>query len=290
MRVRVGLIMVALTAGCAGGGAPVGTPAQPSPTPSATPTPPAQVIGVIGDFGVDAPAPRAVVKVMAGFAPRPLDAVVTTGDNAYQRGTAEQARFARSLLNPVVTTRTRLLASLGNHDIGTENGAPVMRAFAMPARWYVTKLATIEIIVLDANYPRNADQLAFLRRALGAPRDRWRVVAFHQPPMSCSAHTANKGVVEAWLPLFRGRVDLVLTGHNHTYERFRGNDGIPYVTAGGGGAVLYPSRTDRCSGPGRVVRARAVHHAVRLTAFPTRLRVDAWGTDRALLDQFWLTR
>ena len=285
--------LLALAAGCSSG-TPRSTPtpfvststspsATPSRSPSASPGR-TTVIGVLGDFGVDAAPVRAVVRLMAGWHP---DAVVTTGDNAYQRGTPAQAAFARHVLDPIGAP---VYAALGNHDEITSGGGPVMRAFGIPNRWYVQQIGPVQLIALDANRPYDPVQLDFLRRTLAKPRTGWRVVAFHQPAMSCSLHGPNAGVDAAWVPLFRGHVDLVLSGHNHTYERFAAADGTPYVTTGGGGATLYPSIPGKCSGPGKVRSLHMTHHAVRLTVTAHTLLLEAVAVDATVLDTVTLRR
>jgi Calcineurin-like phosphoesterase/Purple acid Phosphatase, N-terminal domain len=85
------------------------------------------------------------------------------------------------------------------------------------------------------------------------------IVAYmHASPYSTSdAHGSEGGIREEWVPLFdKYEVDLVISGHNHCYERtlpLRGGAitahatesidselGTTYVTAGGGGQVLAP--------------------------------------------------
>ncbi|MFI1517503.1 purple acid phosphatase family protein [Kitasatospora cineracea] len=86
------------------------------------------------------------------------------------------------------------------------------------------------------------------------------VVFFHHCAFSTThQHASEGGVREAWVPLFeKYRVDLVVNGHNHVYERtdaILGNkvskavpsgatvdpvkDGVVYVTAGAAGRSLY---------------------------------------------------
>jgi acid phosphatase len=244
------------------------------------------VIGVIGDWGVKDPALGDVIRLMGGFnGGRPLDAVVTTGDNAYVTGTSAEAAYARRQLTPLLRRGTRLYASLGNHDEYTLGGRPVMRAFGIKARWYTAVVGPVQLVVLDANRTDDPAQLAFIKRTLAAPRPvPYRVLVFHQPVGSCSYHGPEPGVVKNWLPLFGGRVDLVLNGHNHTYERFTGPAGTPYVTTGGGGARLYPSARIACRGPVKVSFLDTVYHAVRLTATPQRLVVEAIGLDGTAFD------
>jgi acid phosphatase len=271
------------------------TSSAPSATTSAAPSPVAPgatVIGVIGDFGVDDAPVRQVVALMRGFAGgRPLAAVVTTGDNAYPSGTAADAAFAKAALAPLLGPRTPLYASLGNHDEVTHDGRPVMAALGIRAHWYTAVVGPVELVVLDANRPSDPAQLAFLQRVLARPRAAaFRVVVFHQPAVSCSFHPPDPGVVKRWVPLFAGRVDLVLSGHNHTYERFTAPSGLTYVTTGGGGAPLYPSSASMCAGPARPVFFRTVHHAVRLTVTPARLLVEAVGLDGKTFDSVTISR
>jgi hypothetical protein len=263
-------------------------PASGSVVPSVTPSPPERptVLGVLGDYGVDGQPVRRVVALMAHWH---ATAIVTTGDDAYGAGRPHEAAFARRVLAPVLTGGARLYASLGNHDEATAGGAYVRRSLGMPASWYAARVGPVQLVVLDANRPYDAAQRAFIKRTLAAPHDAWRVVVFHQPAMSCSFHPPDAGVEKAWLPLFRGKVDLVLNGHNHTYERFAGPGGTPYVTTGGGGAPLYPS-VPPCHGPGTVRRVRTAYHAVRLTVTAHALRLDAVGLDGTAFDTLRLSR
>jgi hypothetical protein len=286
-------------AGCSPSRAPVATPSPSAVMTSATVTPApsassassvspapgerAYVIGVLGDFGVDGAAVRSVVAEMRRFAPR-LDAVVTTGDNAYCCGRPAQVAFARSALAPL---HAKVYPALGNHDEVTGGGQPLMATFGLTQRWYDVVVGPVELVFLDANRTGDARQRAFLNGVLARPRRAaFRVVVFHQPGWSCSFHPPEPGVVRDWLPRFAGKVDLVLAGHNHTYERFAGAGGVPYVTTGGGGASLYPSSLAACRGAGHVRKIRTVHHALRITATSSRLTVEAYGTDGMAFDRF----
>jgi hypothetical protein len=284
-------------AGCSPSRTPVASPSPSVVTTTVTVTPPtpsassaspapagrAYVIGVLGDYGVDGAAVRSVVAEMRRFAPR-LDAVVTTGDNAYCCGKPAQAAFAKSALAPL---HTRVYPALGNHDEVTGGGQPLMAAFGLTQRWYDVVVGPVELVFLDANRTGDARQRAFLNGVLARPRRAtFRVVVFHQPGWSCSFHPPEPGVVRDWLPRFAGTVDLVLAGHNHTYERFAGAGGTPYVTTGGGGASLYPSSLAACRGAGHVRKIRTVHHALRITATSSRLTVEAYGTDGTAFDRF----
>lgn len=283
--------VVTATAVALGACTPERAAAPPSPSPSvpATPSPTATppltdptVIAVFGDWGIKGGRAADVVRLMNGW--RPLHAVLTTGDNAYGGGRPHEAVLARELVAPLRDRGVPFYASLGNHDVYTENGRHVIRELGVPGHWYTRVIGPVEVVVLDSNRPADARQMAFLRSVLSAPRRAaFRVAVFHHPPASCSLHGANRDVERAWLDLFHGRVDLVLAGHNHTYERFMVGE-TPYVTTGGGGARLYPSVPGLCKGPGTPVRVMTVYHAVRLTATPERLLLEAVGLDGVAFD------
>jgi predicted phosphodiesterase len=267
--------------------------ARPSPSPSVSPSPVVTtvlpppvtptVIGVLGDWGYPDGREADVVRLMSSWN---LDAVVTTGDNAYGGGRVDEAAFAKRTIAPLLRSGSvPLYASLGNHDVVTRDGEYVMRDLGIPAHWYARVVGPVQVVVLDANRPSDPAQQTFLRGVLDAPRPvPFRVVVFHQPAWSCSLHDADAGVARSFVPLFRDRVDLVLAGHNHTYERFMAGH-VPYVTTGGGGAPLYPSIPGTCRGSGKAAFVKTVYHAVRLTATPDRLLLEAVGLDGRTFDR-----
>lgn len=283
-------VLTATLPGCRAGSEGSPTATTPSATHASSPAPTAgpdeTVLGVLGDFGTArSEAPRVVARMARFAGDRPLAAVITTGDNAYPSGRPAEVVRARAYLNPLLRRGTRLVASLGNHDVATDGGRPAQRGLDMPARWYTTTVGPLEVVVLDSNRTGDGAQLAFLRRVLLTQRTPFRAVVFHHPPAACSHHAGDTNVRRRWLPLLKGRIDLLLAGHNHTYERFLGDGGIPWITTGGGGAPLYPSLLTRCSGGAAPVLVRTVHHALRLRVTPTRLTVEAIGTDGAVFDR-----
>lgn len=75
------------------------------------------------------------------------------------------------------------------------------------------------IISLNSN-EKQAEQRAWLREILANNPQRWTVVTFHHPLFSPARNRDNPSLRAAWKPLFdEFKVDLVLTGHDHTYAR-----------------------------------------------------------------------
>jgi hypothetical protein len=90
-------------------------------------------------------------------------------------------------------------------------------------------------------------QYAFAAKDLADCNSSWKVVFLHVPMFNFGGHNSTWGH-DAYLPLFhKDRVDLVISGHSHFYERFKpltseadkGKWAITHITTGGGGAPLY---------------------------------------------------
>ncbi|WP_145908452.1 purple acid phosphatase family protein [Kitasatospora viridis] len=186
-----------------------------------------------------------------------------------------------------VASKIPWMVAYGNHDMEawySHNGYG-----GEDARWFLPqngpdprnapgvysfKYNNVGVISLDANdvsyeIPANlgltaGKQTAWLEKTLVAFRQDhtvdFIVVFFHHCAFSTThQHASEGGVREAWVPLFeKHRVDLVINGHNHVYERtdaILGNkvskavpsgasvephtDGVVYVTAGAAGRSLY---------------------------------------------------
>jgi hypothetical protein len=227
---------------------------------------------VIGDFGTGEQAQIRVAERMCEWREsRPFDLVVTTGDNVYPKG--EASRFDETFFEPyacLLDGGVRFRATLGNHDVITDNGAPELNepAFGMKARNYVVRKGGVRFLMVDSNTLRKR----WLRRRLPAEEgDRWTVVAFHFPVFSSGPHGSTPGFRPSLHRMFRRHgVDLVLTGHDHHYEVTKKLKGIRYVVTGGGGAELYP-----CGKSWFTARCHKRHHFLYVRAGDERIRVTA---------------
>jgi 3',5'-cyclic AMP phosphodiesterase CpdA len=75
------------------------------------------------------------------------------------------------------------------------------------------------IISLDSN-AKQEEQIPWLRETLRSNPHRWSILTFHHPIFSPARNRDNAKLRELWKPVFdEFKVDLVLTGHDHTYAR-----------------------------------------------------------------------
>jgi 3',5'-cyclic AMP phosphodiesterase CpdA len=297
------LALAMALAGCGDrgqGDASAATTAPPATATSATATssarqdrPAGQVRSgfvAFGDFG-GGPAQQAVADAMERWAAsHRVDALVTTGDNVYERG--EPERFADQLDRPYAELRRSrpLWVTLGNHDVAAGHGAEQLRHLGLPELPYTKTLPGVQLLFLDSNRIDQA-QADWLERQLAGPGPRLRVVVFHHPAWSCSRHDSTEEVTRRWAPVLeRHRTALVLNGHDHNYQRFSSPAGVTYVVTGGGGKPLYPL-DDTCPAgtPSQVAEARR-HHFTAVEVRDRALVVTAVGTDDRVLDRTVIRR
>jgi 3',5'-cyclic AMP phosphodiesterase CpdA len=257
-------------------------PPEPTPTP---PDGPYRFVA-LGDFGDGGPAEFKIATAIDDWTDsKPINALISTGDNVYESGAPSE--FASAWTGPfgwVDDEHVPVVATLGNHDVETAGGAPVMELLGMPAHWYARRIGPVEFVVLDANRPEDPAQLQFLRETIAGSTARWTVAVFHQPVYSCSLHGSTPAIDAIWLPILRhDGVDLVLNGHDHTYERFGPLNGTTFIVTGGGGAALY----DESACPHGTPEPDAhefVHHFVTLQVSGSTMRVDALDADLHRID------
>lgn len=284
-----GCLVVATTACGATGSSPAPPFGAPSPTP--TPSPVRVRFTVVGDFGTgDEWEGTVASRIRRWSKAHDSDAFVTTGDNVYPSG--HPSRFDAAWREPYGWVKRRdipILATLGNHDVETRNGKPVMLLLDMPGRYYATKLGSARLIVLDANDPYDARQRNWLERKLSKEDQTWKIVVFHTSAFSCGMHGGDARIQQEWVPLFeKFDVDLVLTGHNHVYERFRPRSGVTYVVTGGGGSGLYAFEPCAEGTPKRAKKNNTMRHFMSVTVGTDRLKLKAIGYDGAIFDRHGL--
>jgi hypothetical protein len=225
----------------------------------------------IGDFGVGGETQRGFGAAVRTFEARnPADLLVTLGDNDYTESpTAFRTNWEQSF-SWTASAGVRVAAVLGNHDVRVEEGRYQFDELDMPGRYYRRAIGPVELYLLDSNRV-DAAQTSWLRQTLSRSRARWRIAVLHHPPFTCGTYSSHTAVVARWVPLFeRFRVRVVLSGHDHNYQRFAPWRGVRYLVHGGGGRRLYALRSCPAGYPRRL-RARAEHGFLYLVVRPSRL-------------------
>lgn len=203
-------------------------------------------------YGDNRTNPYAHAAIVAAIKRTPADLLVHTGDMVYDGSQPADWREFFSIERELLRDRC-VFPTIGNHEIAmpTSDGAlRYARMFRVPAppdaaeRWYTFKWSSARFFMLDAHDEFATAERAWLEKALAAAKDeagvQLRIVVLHHGPYSSGLHGGNEALLLARVPdLLRGyKVDLVLSGHDHIYERGDAN-GLRYIVSGGGGAPVY---------------------------------------------------
>ena len=243
-----------------------------------------------GDAGTGGDAQHDIAEEMVAWSDdHRVDAVLEVGDVVYDTG--DPKRFDEAIDKPY----KRLIedhpfwVALGNHDVITNNGDSLLAHLDLPGHWYEQVLrdgnASMQLLVLDSNDVSPAQTEWLVERLAEGDFD-WRVVAFHHPPYSCGPHGNTPSTLTTWVPVLRAlNVDLVLSGHDHSYQRFHDSK-VTYIVSGGGGADT--SDVTACAA-GAVADASAKrHHFLGIEATEDELVVTAVARDGEVLDSVTL--
>ena len=241
-----------------------------------------------GDTGTRTASQDRVARRMATEAEKePYDAFIIAGDLIYPNGNS--ALTQRSVIDPYkpVLEDATLVPALGNHDVESGEGMDILKRLGRDSAWYVEKIGPVRIIVLDSNRIGNAEQMAWLRKVLAEeqPADAWTMVVMHHSPYSAGEHGSDQNVQRQWVPLFeQADVPLVLTGHDHDYQRSKELDGITYIVSGGGAKLREAGRRDFTA-----VSASVLHYT-DLQVYEDRIEGRAITHDGKTLDEFTIER
>ena len=132
----------------------------------------------------------------------------------------------------------KFYATLGNHD--DPNDERLYKPFNMGGeRYYVFKKGDVAFFALDSTYMDPA-QLSWLDQNLQNTKSKWKICYFHHPLYNDGrSHGPDVDLRSQLTPLFRRYgVNLVLSGHEHVYERIKPEDNIYYFILGNSAKLM----------------------------------------------------
>lgn len=239
-----------LLAGC--GTSPEVTPAQASAGAPAGDDEGSVVyaVGDIADCGKRAPGEAQAART-AELLKTTTGPILALGDIAYPKGS--HTDFA-TCFDPIWgELKPRILPVPGNHEYLTPGAGPYYAYFGAaagePGRgYYSTDIGTWHIVALNSNIGAAAGsaQVQWLRVDLAASRAKCTLAFWHHPVFTSSPRGNNAAMLDVWRVLYDAGVEVVLNGHEHSYERFapqtpRGEPdharGIREFVVGTGGAT-----------------------------------------------------
>ncbi|GAA4024324.1 metallophosphoesterase family protein [Actimicrobium antarcticum] len=216
--------------------------------------------GDIADCRKIAPAETAAARtadlVAAGLAADSTAVVLTLGDNVYQSGTASE--HTNCYAPTWGRFKARTLPSPGNHEYYSKDAAGYYDYFgtgAGPDRrgYYSVDIGGWHVVSLNSNLKGAAQQaqVDWLKADLTAHPATCTLAYWHHPVFSSGGHGNDDRMREVWQLLAAAGTELILSAHDHDYERFAPQDahgqydaahGTRQFVVGTGGAELSPFR------------------------------------------------
>ncbi len=276
---------------------------------------------VYGDNRSDDAAHAAIVRAMTAV---PSDLLVHTGDFVESGASHAQWQRFFDIEAPLLRERC-LFGSVGNHELVDGAGVEYVRyfgpadrplarsapvpSFGAPAvtplsadasitaltpehlmgthRWSNARFFLINGMVDHRTGPARDWLKKALTESWGEPGLVWRIVVVHHGPWSSGPHGDNARFHSANIPeLLRShKVDLVISGHDHIYERGIAG-GLPYLVSGGGGAPTYPIR--QAEGTSR--RHESARHFIDASATADAIQFAAIRPDGSTIERCSLTK
>lgn len=263
-----------------------------------------------GDGGLGSIPQYEVADVVRGLGP---DLVLHAGDLIYPQFTTAQADLrCLSVYGPHMRT-TPYFTTIGNHDLYAGDG-PYLETFYLPTNAVSGTEHYYSFDHGDAHFcslfmPMRAQnglfpsyafddgtpQYRWLTNDLAASAKPWKLLFFHIPMNTSAAHRfdfagTNYDRLELQrllLPICRQYgVQLVLTGHDHDFERFAPMDGTHTIVTGGGGYALYPvAERDAAS-----AQHWSAYHCVKVRIEGDSLMLEAFDRTGAVFDGMTIQR
>lgn len=200
------------------------------------------VLGDAGTANANQIAVRDAFHTWTGT--RTPNLVLQLGDNAYNSGTDGEFQIGMFNIYSKMLRKTPFWSCLGNHETAqaTEfvDTYPYFDIYTHPTagecggvasgteHYYSFDYANIHFISLDsmtADRSPDGAMATWLQNDLASTTATWIICFFHHPPYTKGSHDSDTEVEliqmrSNILPVLEaGGVDLVLSGHSHTYER-----------------------------------------------------------------------
>ena len=186
-------------------------------------------------------------------------AFLPLGDTQYETGTYDS--FMRSYDMWFAPVKSISRPAVGNHEYQTAGASGYYQYFGARAGdpskgYYSYDIGDWHVVALNSNCSvvscsKGSAQEQWLRQDLGASTAKCSIVYWHHPMYSSGNHGNNPGLTALYQAAYDYGVELVLSGHDHHYERFAPQNaygvgdpmGVRQFVVGTGGKSHYPLGT-----------------------------------------------
>jgi predicted phosphodiesterase len=217
----------------------------------------------------------------------PYEALILLGDNVYPYG--DPSKLDEYVFRPfaaVLDSGADLYSVTGNHDaLAEDGGLAQLQQLGMTGFWWSERIGDVLLVGLDSNQVDNPDQLAWLEATLAGSNAPWKIVAVHHPPYSAGYQGSAKDVRNTFSPVFeRTGVQLVLSGHEHDYQRTEEINGVTYLVSGAGAG------TRRTGDRSYTAYSASTMNFVDLNIYADHILIRAVDHELDVFDEYTLAR
>jgi hypothetical protein len=211
-----------------------GQPSTPTPSPTPAPTPPpgSNVLYAAGDIaecGSELRDEQTGDVIEAD----PSAIVLTLGDNAYESGTLGTLTEFNDCYTPACGSfKDRTKPSVGNHEYNTSGASGYCAYFgavaSCPQAYYAYNYGDWRLYALNTECGESsvpggcAAQRQWLANDVATNPAVCRLAYYHHPRLTAGPHANGEGddSLTLWRALYDHGFDLVLVGHDHSYQRY----------------------------------------------------------------------
>jgi hypothetical protein len=216
-----------------------GTTTPTGPTPTATPSPSGtKVVMAAGDIQ---PAGSTTNPTEAVLDSNPHDQLITLGDNQYSSGAFADYQASYSQTWGDAGDKPLTYPAPGNHEhrstlssnycayFNTGNNGPAALdpcANSTATPYYSFNVGAWHFASVDTGSSSGTSgdmtqaENDWLKADLAADTHLCEAVYMHHPRYSAGSHGSNAGLADNWQMMMDAGVDLVLSGHDHNYQRW----------------------------------------------------------------------
>ena len=272
--------------------------ASPIPSPTKTSTPVSTggdpIIAAAGDIACDPSdgsfnggngttnncRQKAVSDLFVG---RNFSAVLALGDIQYEDGAP--SKYLQSFDPSWGRAKNLIHPAVGNHEYLTAGASGYYNYFGAAAGdrtkgYYSYDIGAWHLIALNSNCSQvggcgtGSPQEQWLKADLAAHPSMCTLAYWHHPRFSSGEHGSNTSYDAFWRDLYAAGAEIVLSGHDHDYERFAlqnpsgaaDPNGIQQFVVGTGGKNHYAFNPTK---PNSLVRNSDTYGILKLTLHPT---------------------
>jgi hypothetical protein len=234
-------------------------------------------------------------ELTAGLLDKIPGTVFAAGDTAYPAGSPVD--FAKCYEPSWGRHKARTRPAVGNHEYITPGAAGYFAYFGDQAGtvglgYYSYDLGGWHVVVINSmlEHIDPIAQEAWLASDLAAHSNQCTLAYWHHPRFSSGRHGNHPQMQGIWEVLYLHDADVVVSGHDHLYERFAPQTpagaadperGIRQFTVGTGGAGLYEFRTVQ---PNSEVRNNTAFGVLKMILKPDRYSWEFIAVPGIVLD------